>query len=132
MERRVILNEEMVSNAKGEVGTVMSQVMDNGVMRFTVRMDKGNLLHRIPHDKFLDLPERDPIRQEIVQLMDKQFAKGVVKYGATLHENPKNLTTLEMLDYLTEELMDGLHYILKLKRMIREDIERGSRQTPSI
>jgi hypothetical protein len=69
-------------------------------------------------DYLQDFPTNDVIRKEIIGLVDKQFAKGVAKYGAALSENPKNLSVIDMLDYLAEELVDALHYNRKLKEML--------------
>lgn len=131
MQRRVILTMDINNSKKGDVGTVRQYGEAAGVKFLTVSMDNGETIH-VQELNVVDLPVNDPIRQEIVQLLDKQFAKGVVKYGATLHENPLGLSTLDMIDYLSEELMDGIHYIRKLRRLIVEDIERGTRQTTSL
>lgn len=65
----------------------------------------------------------DPFMQGVQEQLKKQFEKGVTKYGATLYENPKELPLLEMLDYLAEELVDGLVYIQALKKMMAEAMQ---------
>ena len=55
----------------------------------------------------------DPIVLKVVDSYLKRSDEGVKKYGTTLQEN--NLTFLEWLNHLQEELMDATLYIEKLK-----------------
>jgi len=59
------------------------------------------------------MSEPDPIVLKVVDSYLKRSDEGVKKYGTTLEEN--NLTFLEWLNHLQEELMDATLYIEKLK-----------------
>lgn len=50
----------------------------------------------------------------ICEMQKKQTEKGIKTYGQTLEQNT-NLTTLERIEYLQEELIDGLMYLEHLK-----------------
>lgn len=50
----------------------------------------------------------------ICEMQKKQTEKGVRTYGQTLEENT-SMTDIERLEYLEEELIDGLMYIEHLK-----------------
>ena len=51
--------------------------------------------------------------EEVVKAMRERVAKGYSKYGVTTERD--DLTTMEWLQHLQEELMDGCVYIEKLK-----------------
>ena len=53
------------------------------------------------------------MKLKVVDSYLKRSDEGVKKYGTTLQEN--NLTFLEWLNHLQEELMDATLYIEKLK-----------------
>ena len=53
----------------------------------------------------------------ICEIQERQTQKGLNKYGQILEENT-SLTPLERLEYLEEELIDGLMYIEHLKELI--------------
>ena len=52
-------------------------------------------------------------RQNIIDKIDQQIAKGKSKYGQVLEDN--DLTMDEKLDHLQEELVDALFYIEHLR-----------------
>lgn len=67
-------------------------------------------------------PKRLDYRQNIIDRLDRQTEKGIKKYGQLLSEN-KKLTDLDMLEYLAEELTDGLVYIEDLKQRLERAVE---------
>ena len=62
----------------------------------------------------------DGYRRAIVDKLDAQITKGVRTYGQLLQDNNK-LGFNERLDYLQEELIDGMQYI----EFIREKKEKS-------
>lgn len=50
----------------------------------------------------------------ITKMYEKQRKKGIDTYGQTLEDN-HSLTDIERLEYLEEELIDGLMYIERIK-----------------
>lgn len=50
----------------------------------------------------------------ITAMYNRQRAKGIKTYGQTLEEN-NSLSDIEKLEYLEEELIDGLMYIEHIK-----------------
>ena len=59
-----------------------------------------------------ELP-RNPYWERICTISDKQRAKGMKTYGQGLEMNPMSI--IERLEYLEEELIDGLMYIEHIK-----------------
>lgn len=60
----------------------------------------------------------NPYWERITKLADKQRAKGLKTYGQGLESNPMGI--VERLEYLEEELIDGLMYIEHIKEWLRE------------
>lgn len=60
-----------------------------------------------------------PYWERITKMYEKQRRKGIETYGMTLEQNTA-LNTLERLEYLEEELIDGLMYIEHLKEKLME------------
>lgn len=58
--------------------------------------------------------------EEISRINEKQRRKGLNEYGQTLEDN-KDLTTVETLEMLEEEMVDALNYIEKLKELLKSD-----------
>jgi hypothetical protein len=59
---------------------------------------------------------KDPIVQSVIDKFQERSNVGIEKYGTTLQDN--QLTTLEWLTHLQEELMDATLYIERLKTEI--------------
>jgi tRNA A37 threonylcarbamoyladenosine biosynthesis protein TsaE len=55
----------------------------------------------------------DKIVEKVIDLFKKRSERGLKKYGTTLDRN--DLTHVEWLQHLQEELMDAALYIEKLK-----------------
>lgn len=55
----------------------------------------------------------DKIVEKVIEAFRKRSERGLEKYGTTLDRN--DLTNLEWLQHLQEELMDATLYIEKLK-----------------
>ena len=49
-------------------------------------------------------------RKQVIDLLDKQDAKGMSKYGCPLEQSKAEIA--EKLNHLAEELVDGLRYVL--------------------
>jgi hypothetical protein len=58
--------------------------------------------------------------KNICKMQKKQTEKGLKKYGQILEENI-GMTMLERLEYLQEELIDGLMYIEHIKEMLTKE-----------
>lgn len=56
----------------------------------------------------------------ICEMQKRQTEKGLNKYGQILEENT-GMTILERLEYLEEELIDGLMYIEHIKEMLTKE-----------
>lgn len=52
-------------------------------------------------------------------MAEKQRAKGMETYGQGLEDNPMKI--IERLEYLEEELIDGLYYIEHVKEWLCEN-----------
>tara|TARA_R110000823_G_scaffold29128_6_gene84640 strand:+ start:98 stop:286 length:189 start_codon:yes stop_codon:yes gene_type:complete len=57
---------------------------------------------------------KDPIVELVVKKYEERSKVGIHKYGTTLQDN--ELSLLEWLTHLQEELMDATLYIEKLKQ----------------
>ena len=57
---------------------------------------------------------KDPIVESVVKKYEERSKVGIAKYGTTLQDN--ELSLLEWLTHLQEELMDATLYIEKLKQ----------------
>lgn len=55
----------------------------------------------------------------ICEMQKRQTEKGIRTYGQTLEENTA-LTPIERLEYLEEELIDGLMYIEHIKESFKK------------
>lgn len=55
---------------------------------------------------------------EVCKIQARQTAKGIEKYGQRLEDN-EDLGVIERLEYLEEELIDGLMYIEHIKAVFR-------------
>jgi hypothetical protein len=63
--------------------------------------------------------ESDRNVEEVVQQLRWRAEKGLLKYGVTTER--KDLSTIEWLQHLQEELMDASVYIEKLKNEIKKE-----------
>lgn len=57
--------------------------------------------------------------KNVCKMQEKQTKKGLNKYGTILEDNNK-MTMIERLEYLQEELIDGLMYIEHIKVMLND------------
>lgn len=60
----------------------------------------------------------NPYWERICEMASKQRAKGIDTYGQGLEDNP--MAIMERLEYLQEELIDGLMYIEHIKAWLME------------
>ena len=57
---------------------------------------------------------KDPIVEKVINKMRARSRDGILKYGTTLHDSPDGF--YQFLNHLSEELMDAILYIEKLKQ----------------
>lgn len=62
-------------------------------------------------------PQTDSIVESVINQFKQRSEAGINKYGTTLDRN--DLSTLEWLTHLSEELMDATLYIEKLKQELK-------------
>jgi hypothetical protein len=67
-----------------------------------------------------DPDDRPDYWAEVCKIQARQTEKGLAKYGQRLEDN-ENLGVIERLEYLEEELIDGLMYIEHIKAIFRKD-----------
>jgi tRNA A37 threonylcarbamoyladenosine biosynthesis protein TsaE len=67
----------------------------------------------------------DKIVEKVVKLFRKRSKRGIEKYGVTLEQN--DLSNVEWLQHLQEELMDAALYVERLKESIDESREINQR-----
>jgi NTP pyrophosphatase (non-canonical NTP hydrolase) len=65
--------------------------------------------------------------KNIIRLLRKQNAKGLKKYGVTLEAN-KTLSTIQRIEHLQEELIDGLQYCEHLKASYKDNLTANDYQ----
>lgn len=58
----------------------------------------------------------DPIILAVIDRIKERSAVGIKKYGTTLAR--EDLTTIDWLNHLQEELMDAINYIEALKKTL--------------
>jgi hypothetical protein len=66
-------------------------------------------------------------RQAIIDRLDRQTAKGIAKYGGPIDKSGHLTSAEEALEYLAEELTDGLVYVEHVKALIRQLVEENQR-----
>lgn len=66
---------------------------------------------------------RDKIVKRVINDFKSRSELGIKKYGVTLDRD--DLTSLEWLNHLREELMDAVLYVTKLTDEINRDYNRG-------
>jgi hypothetical protein len=69
---------------------------------------------------------KDKIVQKVVNDFERRSELGIKKYGVTLDRN--DLTTLDWINHLREELMDAILYMTKLEEQLKD----GHNDTNSI
>ena len=60
----------------------------------------------------------DNIVEKVIKLFRKRSKRGIEKYGVTLEHN--DLSNVEWLQHLQDELMDAALYVERLKQVIDE------------
>ena len=71
-------------------------------------------------DKVEKVDDRPDYWAEVCKIQARQTEKGLAKYGQRLEDN-ENLGIIERLEYLEEELIDGLMYIEHIKAALRKE-----------
>jgi hypothetical protein len=66
-------------------------------------------------------------RQAIIDRLDRQTAKGIAKYGGTIDKSGHLRSAEEALEYLAEELTDGLVYVEHVKALVLQQAEENQR-----
>jgi hypothetical protein len=62
------------------------------------------------------MEQTDSIVKEVIDLFRKRSEEGLKKYGTTLDRD--DLSEMEWIQHLQEELMDAILYLTKLKNTI--------------
>lgn len=70
--------------------------------------------------------------QNICEIQRQQTEKGIKKYGDVLENNPTNLSIIERLTYLEEELIDGLMYVEHIKLLLKNEELEGKKASTII
>lgn len=60
----------------------------------------------------------DPVVQSVIQKFQQRSELGIKKYGKTLDRD--DLTELEWMNHVQEELMDAILYLEKLKKVVKQ------------
>lgn len=63
-------------------------------------------------------PKYDSVVSSIISKFEERARIGQVKYGQTLDRN--DLTFLEWINHAQEELMDGILYLEKIKKLTQQ------------
>jgi hypothetical protein len=63
-------------------------------------------------------PKYDSVVSSIISKFEERARIGQVKYGQTLDRN--DLTFLEWINHAQEELMDGILYLEKIKKLSQQ------------
>jgi hypothetical protein len=66
-------------------------------------------------------------RQAIIDRLDRQTTKGIAKYGGTIDKSGHLTSATEALEYLAEELTDGLVYVEHVKALVLQQAEENQR-----
>jgi hypothetical protein len=66
-------------------------------------------------------------RQPIIDRLDRQTAKGIAKYGGPIDKSGHLTSAEEALEYLAEELTDGLVYVEHVKALVLQQAEENQR-----
>jgi hypothetical protein len=66
-------------------------------------------------------------RQTIIDRLDRQTAKGIAKYGGPIDKSGHLTNAEEALEYLAEELTDGLVYVEHVKALVLQQAEENQR-----
>jgi len=66
-------------------------------------------------------------RQPIIDRLDRQTAKGIAKYGGTIDKSGHLTSATEALEYLAEEMTDGLVYVEHVKALVLQQAEENQR-----
>lgn len=64
------------------------------------------------------------IEEQVIAALRDRAAKGEIKYGVTMERN--DLSFLQWLQHLQEELLDGAVYMEKLKEEYVKECSKGS------
>jgi hypothetical protein len=66
-----------------------------------------------------DQPKYDSVVSSVISMFENRAKIGQVKYGQTLDR--KDLSFLQWIQHAQEELMDGILYLEKMKKIINEN-----------
>jgi hypothetical protein len=85
-------------------------ILEDGV----VVLDNYNDVRFIPNECFVFTETKDSVVESVLSAFKRRSERGIDKYGVTLDRT--DLSTLEWLKHLQEELMDATLYIERLKQ----------------
>ena len=99
---------------KGHEYNVVEKIMFQGEFAYKLVTDDGveGIFYSSEVEEVIE-PESDPIVESVINQFKTRSEIGIKKYGTTLERN--DLSTLDWLKHLQEEMMDAVLYIEKLK-----------------
>ena len=99
---------------KGHEYNVIKKMIFEGEFAYNVVADNGTegILYSSEVEEVIE-PKSDPIVESVINQFKTRSEIGIKKYGTTLERN--DLSTLDWLKHLQEEMMDAVLYIEKLK-----------------
>lgn len=81
----------------------------------TTSMNHENPILTVPEHPMSSVVKYDTIVESVIQKFKQRSDVGITKYGTTLDR--EDLSTIEWIIHAQEELMDGILYLEKLKKM---------------
>lgn len=81
----------------------------------TTSMNHENPILTVPEYPTSTVVKYDTIVESVIQKFKKRSDVGIEKYGTTLDR--EDLSTIDWIIHAQEELMDGILYLEKLKKM---------------
>lgn len=130
MDRKRVIEalEEICENANGCVNCVIEKVSPHGQYCVSHQFEdmKDADLEILAKIAGVNVSGEDPEPRsdywgEVCRIQKRQTEKGLEKYGQRLEDNV-SLSPIERLEYLEEELIDGLMYIEHIKALLRDEI----------
>ena len=111
---RVLETQPYVNYAKDYLGSIQRAYKDEDGDTYVefVYNDDDREFYFFDESHF-EIIESDPIVESVINQFKTRSEIGIKKYGTTLERN--DLSTLDWLKHLQEEMMDAVLYIEKLK-----------------
>jgi len=114
MKVRYVKKDDRYPNYNLTLGNIYDVYVNNRSY-YNVLNDIGNVSVLFTHEVEVvnECVSSDPIVESVINQFKTRSEVGIKKYGTTLERN--DLSTLDWLKHLQEEMMDAVLYIEKLK-----------------